>query len=71
MIGNMGALSLTSFKCTVTDMGALAAAPLFSRATTWNLNLPGLGGSRSRLFSLTRRWPFLSMMKKGVVSSKT
>lgn len=53
IIGSRGGLSLTSFKLIVRDTGALAAVPFFSLATIWNLNFPGLGGSLSRLFSLT------------------
>jgi hypothetical protein len=34
--GSLGALSLTSFKLTVSVRGALAALPVFSLATTYN-----------------------------------
>lgn len=69
-IGSCGALSLTSFNVTTKDSGDDAAVPLFSRATTWNVKRPGLGGSRSKFSSLTTSVPVWSIEKNFVVNSK-
>lgn len=70
VMGSIGALSLTSLRVTTKESGDEAASPLRSRATTWNLKRPGLGGSRSRFSSFTTKVPALSIEKNVVVSSK-